>query len=336
MIVPTPAWLSSVQRDGRGYPRRALPRFRLLPTALVLALLAGSAVAFAVSEGLKLQKRPITPIEITKVFSPVCKCPTAKATIDLRLLRIDTITVTIVDSSGKRIRTLVDHKRYNHGLHHFSWDGKDDAGKTLRSGSYRPKVEFAGIHRTFVLPNPIHIDVVPPRLKVVSVQPRAFSPDGDGRADAITVRYRVNEHAHVLLLANGRQRIRTLFGPLQGSFTWNGSSRGRKLPPRTYNLALVAVDLAGNRSAPVPAGTVRLRYLSLPSTALRAAKGATIRVPVDTDAKVVRWTVRRGSSIVAQGRGGRVALVKAPRKAGTYVVVFDASGHRLRADLSVR
>ena len=44
-----------------------MPRFRLLPTALVLALLAGSAAAFAVSEGLKLQKRPITPTEITKV-----------------------------------------------------------------------------------------------------------------------------------------------------------------------------------------------------------------------------------------------------------------------------
>jgi hypothetical protein len=47
---------------------------RPLPTTLVLLLLAGSAVAFAVTEGLKLQKRPITPIEITKVFSPVCRC----------------------------------------------------------------------------------------------------------------------------------------------------------------------------------------------------------------------------------------------------------------------
>ena len=313
-----------------------MPRLRLLPTALVLALLAGSAVAFAVSEGLKLQKRPITPTEITKVFSPVCKCPQARATVKLRLLRRDTITLTIVDSSGKEVRRLVDRRRYNHGLHHFTWDGKDDAGKVLLSGSYRPKIEFAGIHRTFVLPNPIHIDVTPPRLEVVSVAPRVFSPDGDGSADAIVVRYRVNEHAHVLLLANGRQRVRTLFGPLQGSFTWNGSSRGRKLLPRTYTLTLVAVDPAGNRSKPMPAGTVRLRYLTVPSAPLRAGKGTTIRVPVDADAKVVHWTVRRGSSIVAEGRGGRVALVRAPEKPGTYVLVFDASGHRLRTELVVR
>jgi hypothetical protein len=310
-----------------------VPRFRLLPTALVLALLAGSAVAFAVSEGLKLQKRPITPTEITKVFSPVCNCPQAKALIKLRLLRRDTITVTIVDSNGKEVRRLVDHKRFNVGLHHFTWDGKDEQGKVLRSGSYRPKVAFADIHRTFLLPNPIHIDVVPPKLTVVSVKPRVFSPDGDSRSDAILVRYRVNEHAHVLLLANGRRRVRTLFGPLQGSLTWNGSSRGRKLPPRTYTLTLVAVDPAGNRSASVPAGTVRLRYLSLPSAVFRSAKGATIRVPVDTDAKVVHWTLRRGSSVVGRGTGSDV---RAPKKVGAYVLVFDASGHRLRATLLVR
>lgn len=312
-----------------------MPRPRLLPTALVLALLAGSAVAFAVSEGLKLQKRPITPIKITKVFSPVCRCPQARANIGFRLLRVDTITLTVVDANGKEVAKLVDHKRLNHGLHHYWWNGKNAAGRTLLSGAYRPKVAFADIHRTFVLPNPIHIDVVPPHARVVSVKPRVFSPDGDGRADAIVVRYRVSEHAIVLLLANGKQRVRTRFSPLQGRLTWNGTWHGRKLPPRTYKLTLVAVDLAGNRSKPVPAGTVTLRYLSLPTTPLDAAKGATIRVRVGTDAKVVRWTVRRGSGVVAQGRGGRILLVRAPDRVGRYVLVLDAAGHRLRTGLVV-
>jgi hypothetical protein len=311
-------------------------RFRLLPTVLVLALLAGSAVAFAVSEGLKLQKRPITPTEITKVFSPVCRCPQARALIKLRLLRRDTITVTVVDSSGKEVRRLVDHERFNVGLHHFTWDGRDARGKVLRSGSYRPKVAFSDINRTFVLPNPIHIDVTRPRIGVVSVKPRVFSPDGDGRADRITVRYHVNEHAHALLLVNGHQRVRTFLAPLQGSLDWNGTARGGKLPPGTYRLALVALDLAGNRSLPVSAGTVRLRYLALPKTPVSARAATTVRVPVDTDAKVVRWTVRRGSSIVRQGRGGRVVAVRAPKQAGRYVLVLDAAGHRLRTDLVVR
>ena len=109
-----------------------MPRPRLLPTALVLALLAGSAVAFAVSEGLKLQKRPITPTEITKVFSPVCKCPQARANIDFKLLKQDTITLSVVDGRGHEVRRLVDHRRLNKGGHHFSWNGQDDAGTDPR------------------------------------------------------------------------------------------------------------------------------------------------------------------------------------------------------------
>ena len=312
-----------------------MPRFRLLPTALVLALLAGSAVAFAVSEGLKLQKRPITPTEITKIFSPVCRCPQARAIIKLRLLRRDTITVTIVDHDGKEVRRLVDHKRFNVGLHHFTWDGKDKQGNVLRSGSYRPKVAFSDIHRTFVLPNPIHIDVTPPTIHVVSVTPRVFSPDGDSRADRITVRYRVSEHAHALLFANGHQRVRTFLSPLQGSLDWNGAAKGGKLPPGAYVLLLVAVDLAGNRSRPAPAGTVHLRYLALPTSPVVVAAGTTVRLPVDTDAKIVRWTIRKGSSVVGEGRGDATVVVRAPKKPGRYVLVLDAAGHRLLTDLVV-
>jgi hypothetical protein len=234
------------------------------------------------------------------------------------------------------VRRLVDHERFNVGLHHFSWDGRDEHGKVLRSGSYRPKVTFSEIHRTFVLPNPIHIDVARPTIKVASVQPRVFSPDGDGRADRITARYRVSEHAYVLLLANGHQRVRTRFGPLQGALDWNGTADGGKLAPGTYRLSLVAVDLAGNRSRPAQAGTVRLRYLTLPKSPVTATAGTTVRVPVDTDAKIVRWTVRKGASVVGQGRGGATVVVRAPKKPGRYVFVLDASGHRLRTDLVVR
>jgi hypothetical protein len=311
-------------------------RFRLLPTVLVLALLAGSAVAFAVSEGLKLQKRPITPVEITKVFSPVCRCPQARALIRLRLLRRDRITVTIVDSSGKEVRRLVDHKRFNVGLHHFTWDGRNAAGKVLLSGSFRPKVAFSDLGRTFVLPNPIHIDVARPRIAVVSVKPRVFSPDGDGRADRITVRYRVNEHAHALLLVNGHQRVRTFLAPLEGSLDWNGAANGRKLPPGTYRLSLVALDLAGNRSLPVAAGKVRLRYLTVPTNGpLMVPPGRTSRVHVDTDAKVVRWTIRRGSSVVAQGKGGPVVVIRTPKQPGSYSLTYEAASHLLRTNLLV-
>src|SRR5262249_19984193 len=160
------------------------------------------------------------------------------------------------------------------------------------------------------------IDVTRPKVTVVSVKPRVFSPDGDGRSDRVTVSYRVNEHAHALLLVNGHQRVRTFLAPLQGSLDWNGATREAKLPPGTYRLSVVGLDLAGNRSLPAAAGSARLRYLALPETLPDAAAGTAVRVPVDTDAKVVRWTVRRGSSIVGRGLGDRVVVVRAPKKPG--------------------
>jgi hypothetical protein len=62
-------------------------------------------------------------------------------------------------------------------------------------------------------------------------------------------------------------------------------------------------------------------------TELRARPDQRIRVPVGTDAAVVRWTVRRGSSVVARGQGPTVAL-RAPAKPGRYALVIDAAAHR--------
>jgi FlgD Ig-like domain len=309
----------------------------MLPTALILAVLAGSAVAFAVSEGLKLEKRPITPTDITKVFSPVCRCPQARANVDFKLLKPDTVTLTIIDAKGATVRRLIYHRRLNKGRpHHFTWNGRDDAGRRLPNGSYKPKIELSDIDRTFVLPNPIRIDVTVPRVRVLTVHPRAFSPDGDGRSDRITIRYRVSEHANALLLVNGRQRVRTRFKPLRGELQWNGSADGRKLRPGTYRLALVAVDQAGNRSRPAPAGAVRLRYLELGAASLRARSGEAIRVPVDTDVRSVRWTVHRGLRLVERGTGSKTLAVRVPKAPGRYVLVVEAAGHQQRAVVVVR
>ena len=43
---------------------------RILPTLLVLALLGCTAAAFAVTEGLKLEKSPISKTVVDKVVAP--------------------------------------------------------------------------------------------------------------------------------------------------------------------------------------------------------------------------------------------------------------------------
>jgi len=83
---------------------------RIATTLLVLALLGGTAAAFAVTEGLKLEKSPILSTRVTKEFSPTCGCPTRVATISFRLRKADRLRLQIVRGDAV-VRTLVDGRR---------------------------------------------------------------------------------------------------------------------------------------------------------------------------------------------------------------------------------
>jgi len=304
---------------------------RTATTLLVLGLLAGSAVSFAVSEKLKLEKSPISHTRVDKVFSPLCGCPSRRAQIRFRLRRSDRVRLSIIDAEGRETRRLVDGRRLGRGFHHFTWNGRDDAGRLVPEGRYRPKVELDRARRTIVLPNPIRVDVTRPRLSVVGVEPRVISPDGDGRGDRVLVRYRMSERAHALLFVNGVQRVRTRSQRPAWQLAWYGKLAGRSLPPGRYRIALVAQDLAGNRSRRVAAGVVRIRYVEIERRRLRVRPGGPLRLSVSTDAAGVRYALRRGSSVVAAGAAGHRLVLRAPRRPGRYVLSVEAAGHRARA-----
>jgi hypothetical protein len=308
---------------------------RTATTVLVLGVLAASATAFAISEGLKVEKATITNTRVAKTFSPVCRCPTDRATIEFKLTRAETLEVSIVDARGAVVRTLVRGRRFGRGRHTFTWNGRDDTGAVVAQGDYRPRVRLEQSDRTLTLPNPISVDTTRPRILSAGFSPKVISPDGDGHADVVRISYRIDEHAHVLLLVNGQQRVRTLFQRLRDHLDWFGLVDGQGLPAGRYRLELVAVDLAGNRSRPRSVGFVRIRYVSLPATAVRARPGALVSIPVATDAPHVRWRLARGSSVVASGSGPRRLRLRAPRRAGRYTLVVRAAGHRARAVLVV-
>src|SRR5712691_2925832 len=162
-------------RQGRSdYTRRAVAR--ILPTVLVLALLGCTAAAFAVTEGLKLEKSPITRTAVGKVVSPA-----KKAKIYFVLRKGDRISVTIVNGNGDVVRTLARSRRALRGTQRFHWNGRSNSGSLVADGTYKPRVHLAHEHRTIVLPNPIRVDATPPLIRLVSVKPRVFSPDGDFR-----------------------------------------------------------------------------------------------------------------------------------------------------------
>jgi FlgD Ig-like domain len=305
---------------------------RHAPLFVALALLVGSAVAFGVAERLKVEKSPVTGTTVDKVFSPVCRCPQRRAMIFFRLRRADRLQLSLLDDEGREIRTLVDGERAARGPHDFFWNGRDDDGRLVPEGRYRPKVELGRADRTIVLPNPINVDVTAPTVRVGSVRPRAISPDGDGHGDIVRVRYRANERVHGLLIVNGRLRVVSRSQRPGGVLQWvGGASGGRKLPPRNYRLAVQARDLAGNLSKRVPAGVVPLRYIRLDETRIAAVPNENLVVGVEADAPRVEWILRRGSSVVDRGLARRAIRLDAPALPGRYVLVATAGNHSDRA-----
>ena len=87
---------------------------RVLSTAVVLALLAATAVAFALTEGAKLDKSPIAATQVDPIFSPDGTLhPTAD--LDFKLRKTERIEVWIEDKAGHRLRMLLGPRTFRHG-----------------------------------------------------------------------------------------------------------------------------------------------------------------------------------------------------------------------------
>ncbi len=162
-----------------------MPRF--LSTLLVIALLGGTAAAFAVTQGLKIEPSPIRAPRIAKVISPECDCPTRVAAIQFRLRKPDRVRLEIVDDDGKVVRTLVPGLRLRRGTVSYTWNGRDDAGKFVPEGVYKPRVHLTGQHRTIDLPNEMRVDTTAPKVTAGPPVPKTIlaGPARDGEVHAV-------------------------------------------------------------------------------------------------------------------------------------------------------
>jgi len=222
---------------------------------LLLALLAGTTTAFALTEALKLEQSPVSRPRFKSVFSPTCACPQETARLRVRLRDADTIDAVIVDEDGNPVRTLASSERHAPGRTVFRWDGRDDRGEIVSDGTYRLRLHFAEADRTILIPNTVRVDTGPPTIALVSLEPRRLELGGEGA----TIVVRLTERARPLLLANGELVLRGAVGdPGPARLTWDGMFEGHPLSRGRYALTLEAQDRAGNVSPPTEAVTVRI------------------------------------------------------------------------------
>jgi hypothetical protein len=300
---------------------------RVLPIVVVLALLGCTAAAFAVTEGLKLEHSPITNTHVGKVVAPDSL---ANKTVPIAFLlrKPDRVTVELVNGSGDIARTLVRSRKQPSGNLQFTWNGRDDNGEVLPDGTYRPRVHLANAHKTIVLPNPIRMDATPPFIRLVSVTPRVFSPDGDFTGDQVRIRYQTSERGRAQLYVDGEPRTLVHDFLRAGKIDWpRGSLR---LKPGRHLIRLRALDLATNLGPPSRALPVFVRYIELRPHALRVKTGRRFGFRVLTDAK--RYSVHLGS--LHARRGGRLLILRAPAP-GRYVLRVAEHGHVAKAIVTV-
>jgi hypothetical protein len=298
---------------------------RFLPAVLVVALLGGSAAAFAVTERLKLERSPIFGTFVDKVVSPDSG---RRAKIVFRLRKGDSISLAIVDGNDKVVRALFDSRHTSKGKHSFSWDGRDDAGNPLPDGTYRPRVHLAKDHRTILLPNKVVVDTKVPHIALVRTNVHVVSPDGDAKHDYLKVFFHVSEPARAVLFANGR-RVVKLKSFETRSLQW-GRRNGMPARPGIYRLQLRAIDQAGNPSPPSRAFEIRIRYIELAKHVIRARTGGRIIADVSTDASLYNWRI--GSR---HGRVRKRHLVLAAGPPGTYQLVVSERGRSAKATVVV-
>jgi hypothetical protein len=303
-----------------------------VPAALVAALLVATAAAFAYTERLKLTPTPILKTRVDKLISPVCECPTDRARIEFRLRRRDRITLAILDRKGDVVRTVVSDRSQRAGRVSLIWDGRDDLGRVVVSGAYKPRVKLAVNRRTIELPNRIQVDTVLPRVEMAGARPRVFSPDADGRSDRVRISYRVDEPAQVSLYVDGVRRVVKRGSREEGTIDWNGRVDGTVFAVGAHELSLVARDLAGNLSSRTPPTRVVLRFVALGRNRIVTAPGRRFALRVSADARRVEWHLGARSGSVPPG----TVHIRAPKQPGRYTLTVREHGHAVRAAVIVR
>ena len=310
---------------------------RALSSALVLALLAATAVAFAITEGAKLERSPIYGTKVpTAEFSPNGTAAPV-ASISFRLRSRERVEAWMQNSHGKRVSTLLPPRafaaRSQIGL---VWDGLADDGRSVPDGVYQPVVKLERSHRTIVLPNPIRLDTVPPVITVKHPQYPILSPDGDHHRDAFRVHYTVNEPAHGILYVGDQRVAFTRSQKPTGVLVWNGQLKRNGVlhpaRPGRYVLRVAAQDRAGNVSKPFPFAIAQVRYVTLARSRIVVGPRRRFAIRVSTDAPTVHWQFHGGSGVQRRG----TLHFRAPKAKGHYQLYVFVGNHADRVTVVVR
>lgn len=164
---------------------------------------------------------------------------------------VDAWTFRVRDESGVFVRTFTGK---NAAPGEVSWDGIDDAGKKAKDGRYAVELEvvYANGNKPRAISNQFRIETTYPEI-AVSAEALLFSPDGDGRLDAVVVKQTSSDEdlwEGEIRDARAR-RVRGYFWKGKAAdFAWDGKDdNGNRVPDGIYTYVVKAARASGNATA---------------------------------------------------------------------------------------
>jgi flagellar hook assembly protein FlgD len=239
------------------------------------------------------------------------------STVTYRITAPATVGVAVLDANGTPVATLQDPIAEQAGAHTVGFDanGLGDGGYTIRIDASDAELSVSqtvGVLVTRTLGNAV-------------VAPRVFSPNGDGRADRLVLRFTLLNPAtvRVRVLRDGHWVATAFTGQLAAgrrSVVWDGSKRTGRLLDGAYTAEIAATDAVGTSvlTLPFTSDIHRPVVRVLPGKPLRIRVSEPASVSVRVNGRVIRLDTL-GDRVERVPWTGNVRTVRA--------VAWDAAGN---------
>lgn len=162
--------------------------------------------------------------------------------------RIESYSLVIQDSTGAAARTW---KGSQDLLTEYRWDGTSDRGTPVPDGQYAVSIEVQYLNGALAGAGPVKVmvDRVAPSAQV-SLGRSVFSPNGDGRADTLTIAQSSvpgDRWSGQIISETARIMKAWEWYPVLSDAVWDGKDQnGRTVSDGVYYYELRSVDDAGN------------------------------------------------------------------------------------------
>jgi len=253
-----------------------------------------------------------------EAISPNADGQADATTVTYRISASANVTVEVTDAIGGVVATVVDRVWTAAGQHNLALDGA-----ALADGTYNVVVTArtaAGVSVQKVIPLSVNRT-----LGLVTAAPTAFSPNGDGRRDRLTLTFALTAPADVRIRIE--REGRWVASPLLASylpgtqrFVWDGMRAAGLIRDGEYTAVVEANGGAGAISFGVPfaADSTAPRVRILPSRGLRVEVSEPAMLTFVIDGQSLKRDVRRA---------GVVRIPWAGPATRVRVVAWDAAGN---------